>query len=319
MNPNPYQAIRHQAIRHQAIRHQAFRTVVAAIIVLASAFGGMPAQAQERVEVPSLDKRAGAAVNQPAFWFEAATAGASRAPAVLLLHGCGGPYRRAGETSTLGSRMRDYARLFNSWGVHVLVTDSLTPRGEKELCTQRLGTRALTQRERRLDAQGALQWLAARERVNPDRIGLIGWSHGGSAVLATTNLLNIGVQRMAVKPALAVAFYPGCSSWSRENAYRPSAPLLLLVGGSDDWTPPQPCRELALHSRATTGTPTVDLHVYEGAFHNFDGRAAVRLRTDVPNGVNPGAGVHVGADPAAREAALRELEHAVRRHLGGER
>jgi dienelactone hydrolase len=52
----------------------------------------------------------------------------------------------------------------------------------------------------------------------------------------------------------------------------------------------------------------VQWHAYEGAYHGFDGTAPVRLRKDVPNGVNPGAGVHVGGDRAAREASARRLQ-----------
>ena len=75
--------------------------------------------------------------------------GARDRPAIVLLHGCGGPY---GPQRQLSERMNEHARLFNGQGWHVLVPDSLTPRGERELCTQREGTRAVTQTQRRRDA-----------------------------------------------------------------------------------------------------------------------------------------------------------------------
>ena len=44
--------------------------------------------------------------------------------------------------------------------------------------------------------------------------------------------------------------------------------------------------------------------VYPGAHHGFDGPSSQpRLRLDVPNGVNPGRGVTVATDPAARDDA----------------
>lgn len=58
--------------------------------------------------------------------------------------------------------------------------------------------------------------------------------------------------------------------------------------------------------------PTPVWESYEGAHHGFDGTAAVRLRADVPNGVNPGQGVYVGAHPAAREAAAKRLALFIR-------
>ena len=259
-------------------------------------------QAQVAVQVHSLDQRAGTAVVMPGFWFAADTG--RPAPAMLLLHGCGGAYNRNG---VLALRYRALATRFNAMGIHVLVTDSLTPRNERELCTQKNGERAVTQLNRRRDALGALQWLAARPEVDPARLGLLGWSNGGSTVLASSNLLHAEVEASPVKPSLAVAFYPGCVS-ELARGYRATAPLLLLVGEADDWTPAEPCKQLA---RQAGGAP-VQIEVYPGAFHDFDGSAPVRVRSDVPNGVHPGQGVHVGGQPEARAASAQALERFVR-------
>ncbi len=256
--------------------------------------------AQQKVEVRSLD----GGLVLPGLWFAPPAAGPM--PAVLLLHGCGGAFDRRGEPS---ERLRDAAQRLNALGVAALVPDSLTPRGERQICTQRLGARAVTQAQRRLDALGALQWLAAREGVDPKRLGLIGWSNGGSTVLAATNRRQREVAASSVVPAFAAAFYPGCQS-DLARGYEASAPLLLLVGADDDWTPPGPCQALAL--QAGDG---VQVQTFEGAGHGFDGTGPVRLRKDVPNGVHPGEGVHVGGHPAARAAALRRLEQFVRERL----
>ena len=45
--------------------------------------------------------------------------------------------------------------------------------------------------------------------------------------------------------------------------------------------------------------------------HGFDGKAALTLRRDVPNGVNPGEGVHLGAHPEAREQSRRIMLQAL--------
>lgn len=252
--------------------------------------------AQQRVEVPSLDQRDGAPVTLVGHWF-AAGDGSPR-PAVVLLHGCGGPYNGKGE---LSAGMRRYSALLNAEGWHALVLDSLTPRGERELCTQKYGDRAVTQAHRRRDALGALQWLAARPDVDAQRIALLGWSHGGSTVLAATEAADFDVRAARAKPRAAVAFYPGCADALRAR-YRPTVPLLLLVGANDDWTAPQPCERLAQGYG-----PRVQIEVYANAYHGFDGTAPLRLRTDVPNGVNPGQGVHVGGDAVAAAASRQRL------------
>jgi dienelactone hydrolase len=235
------------------------------------------------------------------------------APAVLLLHGCGGPYDKKG---ALSERMLNYVSVLNAEGWHALVLDSLTPRGEKELCTQKIGTRAVTMTERRRDTFGALQWLSARPEVDAQHLALLGWSNGGSTVLASSNTLHPEVKaatQNALKPRAAVAFYPGCEA-DLKRGYSPSAPLLILSGGSDDWTAAAPCEALAKASESRGETPP-QIKVYPGAFHGFDSLAPVRLRADVPNGVKPGTGVHVGGQAAAREASRQDLLSFLREHL----
>ena len=263
-------------------------------IVVATTF--VTAQAEERVSFPSLDGEASAPVVLTALWFPAPT---SPAPAVALFHGCGGIYDRHRQ---LNKRMRDYAALFNAAGYHVLVVDSLTPRYETELCTQRVGKRRVTQANRRLDALGAIAYLADRPDVDAKKIGIVGWSNGGSTVLAANNLHHPDVASALARAAFAVAFYPGCEA-DLKRGYEPAAPLLMLIGQADDWTPAAPCRKLA----RAAGEPKPEIDVYAGAYHDFDGDGPVRLRKDVPNGVNPGQGVHVGGNAAARRASQARL------------
>ena len=77
-----------------------------------------------------------------------------------------------------------------------------------------------------------------------------------------------------------------------------------MLGEKDDWTPPAPCVDLGKAVDA-------EVNLYADSYHDFDSPVGeVRLRLDVPNGVNPGQGVHAGPNPAAREQAyarLREL------------
>ena len=297
----------------------------------------LPVHAAEAVQVPSLDSPAGTAVVLPAHWFPLSAAGPGAAPglahslapgpapglapgpalapALVLLHGCGGLYDRPGR---LALRYTELAARLNAMGVHALAPDSLTPRGERELCTQRTGQRRVTPLQRRRDALGALQWLAAQPGVDPLRVGLLGWSNGGSTVLAASNRSHPEVRAAPVQPTLAVAFYPGCES-ELQRGYTPAAPLLMLLGEADDWTPAAPCKALAAAARAgagASGAPAaaVQWESYAGAVHGFDGSAAVRVRADVPNGRHPGQGVHVGGDAAARAASALALEQFLRAH-----
>jgi dienelactone hydrolase len=171
-----------------------------ALAALAMSLLATLSAAQERVSFPSFDGAGNAPVVLNGFFFRAPT---SPAPAIAMFHGCSGAYDKSG---ALARRMHQYAELFNGLGMHVLVVDSLTARYEKELCTQRNGKRRVTQANRRLDALGAMAYLADRADVDAKRIGLIGWSNGGSTVLSATNLHHHDVAAAVVKPAFAIAF-----------------------------------------------------------------------------------------------------------------
>lgn len=295
-------------IAPRGLRERASRLVASTVAVVGFAATTHAAE-PVRVEVPSLARAEAGVVQLPGYWYSAATTG--RAAAMLLLHGCGGPYGSGSTAQRLSIRMREYARALNDEGVHVLVTDSFSPRGEREICTQRAGARRVTLQDRRSDALGALQWLASQPQVDAARIGLLGWSHGGSTVLAAVNARAPEVASAGAKPAFAVAFYPGCSSDSR-LAWQPNTPLLMLLGESDDWTPAASCEALA----ARAGEPRPQVQTYAGAHHGFDAAAAVRHLADIPGGANPGQGVHVGGNPAAREASRAALLNFVRQSIG---
>jgi dienelactone hydrolase len=274
-----------------------------AMLAAALAAAASTADAQSEVSISSSDLSRGPGLMLKGFWFEAPVS--APAPAAVLLHGCGGPYDRRG---ALSERIRDYAGLLNRAGMHALVVDSLTPRGEKQICTQKVGTRLVTQAHRRLDALSALEWLAARSDVDAARLGMLGWSNGGSTVLAATNERHKDVAGARVRPSFAVAFYPGCEA-ELKRGYETQTPLLLMVGEADDWTAPEACRRLAAQAR---GRPP-EFVSYPGAHHGFDSTAPVRLRTDVPGGVNPGQGVHVGGNAGAPAHSRERLMQFIRR------
>jgi dienelactone hydrolase len=260
------------------------------------------ALAQQEITIPA-DTKAPQGLQLKAYWFPvAATSNETTAkkPAVVLLHGCGGLYDRKGG---LSSRYTEYITVLHDAGMHALVLDSLTTRGEKELCTQKVGQRKVTQVDRRQDALAALAWLAAQPQVNASQLGLLGWSNGGSTVLAATNSQHPVVRQASSTAAFAVAYYPGCAA-DLQRGYQTSTRLLMLLGASDDWTPAEPCERLA----QTAAGVRPEVVTYAGAFHGFDGTAPLRVRKDVPNGVNPGQGVTVGTNPQAREQSFARLK-----------
>jgi dienelactone hydrolase len=301
--------------------------VVAATLVLA-AIGGCAMQgrpAGERVEFDSLDRdpATGGPVRIGGLLFRPEGGADVRRAAVVALHGCGGMYSTLpARHDALSRRHQSMAELLTGEGYIVLFPDSFRTRGRDEICTVDSGRRTITQTQRRRDAQGALAYLQARADVAPERVAALGWSNGGSTVLATLDArapaVNAWTDRNPAPPyfRVGVAFYPGCSdSLRRKDGYSVATPLLLFVGGADDWTAPQSCVELA--DRLVTAGEPVTITVYADTYHGFDGPGARRrVRLDVPNGVNPGKGVTVEPNPVARDDAYARLRRFLRAELG---
>ncbi len=218
--------------------------------------------------------------------------GPARAPAVVALHGCGGPYP---------SRDLTWARLLASQGHAVLLPDSFGSRGLGSQC--RVKPRSVTPRGlRRQDALAAARWLAVQRFAPPGGVALLGWSNGGSTVLAAGRAapdLPAGLLRGLV------AFYPGCRASLAQADWRPAAPLLMLLGASDDWVPPDACRALAARYPGQ-----ITLVAYPGAYHDFDvPNRPVRTLAGLAFSVGGKGVAHAGTNPAARADALKRVPY----------
>jgi dienelactone hydrolase len=168
-------------------------------------------------------------------------------PAVVLLHGCGG-------TSSHSAAMAD--RL-GAWGYVALAVDTLGPRGRNSGC----GSGILL--EQASDAYAALRYLSTLEIVDAERVALYGQSAGGTAVLYAIDR-DEAARYSGQRFRAAVAYYPSCAV---VGAAAMTAPLLILIGESDEWTRADDCK--ALRDRAPESA-SIDLTVYPGVHHAFD-------------------------------------------------
>ena len=227
-------------------------------------------------------------------------AGATKpTPAIIALHGCGGSTRSDGRPL---SRTTDWTERWLAAGYAVLWPDSFGSRGLGPQCETR--KRTVYPHQRAQDAQAAAKWLTAQPGIDAQRIALVGWSNGGSTVL---HAIRTGGPAPIPDFRTAIAFYPGCRA-PLERALREEGapwaarlPLTILIGGADDWTPPDSCREIG------KGT-SVRYIEYEGAFHGFDSpNSPVRVRRNLAFTADGSGTARQGTDPKARAAAIGEV------------
>lgn len=217
--------------------------------------------------------------------------GAGPFPAVILLHGCFGIQPASRE------RLREYASWYGDRGYAALILDSFGPRGVSTLC---LGGEPgpLT---RALDAYRALEYLAGLGSIDPRRVVLQGHSHGGATVLAALDELTAEMAGTPLRFAAGIAYYPPCEYGSAVSAEF-YAPVLILIGAKDDWTPAAACERL--HARQQTQAPgRVRLTVYPDATHSFDFNAPPRRNQ---------YGHYLAYHFDATRDAARQVEHLLR-------
>jgi carboxymethylenebutenolidase len=245
-----------------------------------------PAHAEawpERVTFPSADGK----TELVGYVFKPFTMPAPRVPAVVMMHGRAGAYSSGAngvyDASTLSRRHQMWGWLWAERGYAAILVDGFGPRGYP----QGFPRFSYHQRPpefnevtiRPLDAYGALAYLRTRADVVPDRIGLQGWSNGGSATLAAMAIDAPGIKMPTPATGFraALALYPACRLRGRfENGYRPYAPVRVLHGTDDEEVSPRRCGALGEKSRARGGD--IRTRFYDGATHGFDDPSPKRRR-----------------------------------------
>ena len=253
-------------------------------------------------------------------------------PAIVVMHDCSGLGPRSS-----GAPAR-WAQFLATEGYVVALPDSFTPRGfAAGVCTAPMGNSTLKVNPlpRAFDAFAALAYLRRQSFVDGAHIAVMGGSHGGATTLAVDSLTVASAappgQDKQHGFAAAIALYPGCGArygnWNvrRESGdrgkvveyigtYQPVAPLLILVGEKDDWTPADQCRVLAERAQAA-GFP-VTIKIYPGANHAFDGTSPQRFIAERRNANAPdGRGATTGGDPAAWKDAMQQVTAFFARYL----
>jgi dienelactone hydrolase len=183
-------------------------------------------------------------------------------PAVVVLHGSSGV--KPGEWV--------WAKRMNEMGFASFVVDSFTGRGIKNTEADQ---GQLSMSADIADAYMALRLLSTNPRIDKKRVGVMGFSRGGIAALySSLDPFRRAVIDDDLRFAAHVAFYPSCGI-HYTSAHLDGAPILMLLGGKDDYTPAPPCLEYADDLRAKGAQ--VIVKTYPEAYHGFDRPTPIRV------------------------------------------
>jgi dienelactone hydrolase len=220
-------------------------------------------------------------------------------PVVIALHGCGG---LAGHSEPVLPRYRDWAEQLLKAGKAVLLPDSYGSRELGPQCRVR-ERRVSARRDRVADIMASRQWLVQQPWAARDRISLLGWANGASALLWAVRP-QLSSRNVGPDFRSAIAFYPDCRI-SSGLGWSARVPTLLLIGAKDDVSSPPACRQMVDGAQGRSALARIV--VYPGAYHDFDrANLAPHALADIQDAALPEHG-HLGTDLEARSDAMKRV------------
>ena len=115
------------------------------------------------------------------------------------------------------------------------------------------------------DAISVLQTVANHPRLNGEKIGLMGFSKGGTASLR----LSLAFFNKPGKKQFAsfIAMYPSCTDY-RLDPKTTGKPILMILGEKDTWTNPETCADIARIQKERGAN--ISAPIIPGAEHGWD-------------------------------------------------
>ena len=177
---------------------------------------------------------------------------------VIILHAC------AGLTYYEQLHLMEWGELLLENNYAILVIDHLYPRKVSKNCyPQTLGSSVLVK-----DVYSAIAFLNKQPAIDKSRVFSVGFSLGAmtnGALASAGRYKQLG--NNGPRPRAVAGLYGGCYSSSRWLEGDGDIPVLWLVGGKDNESPPDSC-SWAVNSMEKKGLMT--FHKYPNATHCWD-------------------------------------------------
>jgi len=162
----------------------------------------------------------------------------------------------------------DYLKMYQKQGYATFQLNSFKSRG----ITSTVGSQdEVTIAAVILDAYRALEKLAKHPKINKDKVALTGWSLGGGVSLFAGWMPLKKAITDQVSFAAHLAFYPPCFI-NPENLSFTKAPIHILIGEADNWTPAKPCINLV---EKLSDKTNISITTYPDPHHGFDSEEPV--------------------------------------------
>ena len=171
-----------------------------------------------------------------------------------------------------GEHHYKYLKMYQEMGIATFELNSFKSRG----ITSTVGTQnEITMAAMILDAYRAFEVLAEHPKIDKDRVSITGWSLGGGVTLFSAWLPLKEAINKELSFASHLAYYPPCFI-NPDNTNFSKAPIHILIGELDNWTPSAPCLDLVDKLKPNTN---IDVTIYKDSYHSFD-RDAPLIRNE---------------------------------------
>lgn len=182
--------------------------------------------------------------------------GESRSPAVVLLHTCGGLSQHV---------TQDWPQYLTGLGYVVLTVDSYGSRRYSR-CTDRQTWKG----DQAKDAFGALDYLAGLPFVDAERIAVMGFSAGGTAI--NDVIISVSRQRTDLRNYKAAISLYGKCGYGMDAYTDEDVPMMQILGELD--------RKITRDCISLTKNKPIEVHEIKGAYHAFDSPEHTSIRKD---------------------------------------
>lgn len=196
-------------------------------------------------------------------------------PAVVLAHACDGVFSNFDPSSTLMPIYKRWMKSLTAQNYIVILVDSFSSRqyGQNQCIISKNLTSEVYERPN--DINAAFDFLVndMEKYVSSSHVGLLGWSIGGSTVLAS--LSDTYPKRYSV----GVSYYPECNLSDAFNGisqsnWVPYCDLYILHAGSDHMYHSGACQDRIKNAEELieeSGSDVIiEMVVYPGTKHGFD-------------------------------------------------